>query len=415
MPQLSLSAGRAGGTSLLSTLRPGMLLLALLWGGCLPGLGQKATRPAAALRPAARLAEAPRAARAATGRTSVQYAKGFTIGYAGNCKVVTILSPFEQKTTAARYLLVPRGMARPAGYPDYRVIETPIRSLVAMSSMHIALADFLGAADVLVGVGDLKYASALRVRQRIAEGKIFEAGLGKQLNNELLITRHPDLVMTTGWPGEGLNSFQTLSAAGVPVMINSEWVETTPLARAEWVKVLAVLLNKEDLVNEKFGQVAREYQRLTALAQKATRRPSVVVGLPFKDVWYVPDADSYMAQFLRDAGAVYHWDRTKSPSGSLALGFEAVAPVALAAEYWIHTGSLTSKAGLLAQDARYAAFAPVKTGRVFNNNRRTNAQGANDYWESGALRPDIVLADLIRILHPELLPRGSLYYYQSLK
>ena len=122
-----------------------------------------------------------------------------------------------------------------------------------------------------------------------------------------------------------------------------------------------------------------------------------------------------MAQFLRDADAVYHWDRIKSPSGSLALGFEAVAPVALAAEYWIHTGSLTSKAGLLAQDARYAAFAPVKTGRVFNNNRRTNAQGANDYWESGALRPDIVLADLIRILHPELLPRGSLYYYQSLK
>ena len=81
-------------------------------------------------------------------------------------------------------------------------------------------------------------------------------------------------MMTTGWPGEGLNSFQTLSAAGVPVMINSEWVETTPLARAEWVKVLAVLLNKEDLVNEKFGQVAREYQRLTALAQKAARRPA---------------------------------------------------------------------------------------------------------------------------------------------
>lgn len=341
----------------------------------------------------------------------MQYAKGFTIAYTGRYKVVTILSPFEQKTTATRYLLVPRGMAHPAGYPDSRVIETPIRSLVGMSSMHIALADFLGAANVLVGVGDLKYASAPRVRQRIAAGQIFEVGLGKQLNNELLITRNPDLVMTTGWPGEGLTRFQTLSAAGVPVMINSEWVETTPLARAEWVKVLAALLNKEDLVNEKFGRVAREYQRLAALAQTAVRRPSVVVGTPFKDVWYVPDANSYMAQFLRDAGAAYHWDQTNSPSGSLALSFEAVAPVALAADFWLHTGSLTSKAGLLAQDARFAAFAPYKTGRVFNNNRRTNAQGANDYWESGALHPDVVLADLIRILHPELLPRGPLYYY----
>ena len=414
MPQLLLSPGRAGGKSLLSTLRPGALLLALLWGGCLPGLGQRATRPAAAAQPVARLAAPPQAPRTAAGRTSVQYAKGFTIAYVGNYKVVTILSPFEQKATAARYLLVPRGTARPAGYADCRVIETPIRSLVAMSSMHVALADFLGAADVLVGLGDLKYASAPRVRQRIAEGKIFEAGLGKQLNNELLITRHPDLVMTTGWPGEGLTRFQTLSAAGVPVMINSEWVETTPLARAEWVKVLAALLNKEDLVNEKFGRVAREYQRLAALAQTAARRPSVVVGTPFKDVWYVPDADSYMAQFLRDANAAYHWDQTKSPSGSLALSFEAVAPVALAADFWLHTGSLTSKAGLLAQDARFAAFAPYKANRVFNNNRRTNAQGANDYWESGALRPDVVLADLIRILHPGLLPRGPLYYYLPL-
>lgn len=408
-----LSPGRAGGARHLVARQCCALLLALLWGGCLPGRGQPALRPAPVPKHPARLA-AP-AARAAAGRTRVQYAKGFTIAYVGNYKVISILSPFEQKTTAARYLLVPRGTARPAGYPDCRVIETPIRSLVAMSSMHIALADFLGAADVLVGVGDLKYASAPRVRQRIAAGQIFEAGLGKQLNNELLISRHPDLVMTTGWPGEGLNTFQTLSAAGVPVMINSEWVETTPLARAEWVKVLAALLNKEALVNEQFGRVARAYQRLAALAQTAVRHPSVVVGMPFKDVWYVPDANSYMARFLRDAGAAYHWDRTTSPSGSLALGFEAVAPVALAAEYWLHTGSLTSKTGLLAQDARYAAFASVKAGRVFNNNRRTNAQGANDYWESGALRPDLVLADLIRILHPELLPRGALHYYQPLR
>ncbi len=405
MPQLPLSPGRAGGASLLFFIRRCSLLLALLGGG-LAGFGQTATK-GGTTKPAPRVAP--------SGRTTVQFAKGFTIEYAGRYKVVTILSPFEQKTTATRYLLVPRGTARPAGYPESRVIETPIRSLVAMSSMHVALADFVGAADVLVGVGDLKYASAPRVRQRIAEGKIFEVGLGKEMNNELLISRNPDLVMTTGWPGEGLTRFQTLSAAGVPVMINSEWVETTPLARAEWVKVLAALLNKEDLVNEKFGQVAREYQRLAALAKKAATRPSVVVGMPFKDVWHVPDTDSYMTQFLRDAGARYHWERTKAPSGSLALSFEAVAPVALAADYWLHTGYLATKAALIAQDARYAAFAPYKTDRVFNNNRRTNAQGANDYWESGALRPDVVLADLIKILHPELLPRWSLYYYQPLR
>ncbi len=404
MPQSPLLPGRAGGATPLFLFRRGLALLGLLLAGHLVGFGQAVVSKAAA-RPAA----------AAAGRTVVQYARGFTLDYRGNYKVITVLSPFGEKGAAVRYLLVPRGAARPAGYPGALVIATPIRSLVGLSSLHVALADFLGAADVLVGVGDFKYVSAPRVRQRIAAGKLYEAGQSTALNNELLIARRPDLVMASGWPGEGLGHFQTLAAAGVPVLINSEWVETTPLARAEWVKVLAALLNKEDLVNQKFGQVARDYQRLAAVAQKATSRPKVVVGLPFKDVWYVPAADNYLAQFLHDAGCAYPWARTQSAAGSLALTFEAVAPVALAADYWLQTGTLDTRAALLAQDGRYAAFGPYKTARVFNNTRRTNAQGSNDYWESGAVRPDLVLADLIRILHPELLPTWSLYYYQLLK
>ena len=406
MPKPPLTPGRAGGASLFFLVGRAFALLGLLLANAEPGLAQRPAPAASAPTTSAPLLR---------GRTTVSFAKGFTIAYAGRCKVLTILSPFEQKTTATRYLLVPRGTARPPGYADALLVETPIRTLVGLSSMHVALTDFLGADDILVGLGSLKYASAPRVRQRIAAGQILEVGQGKELNNEQLIIQHPDLVMTTGWPGESLTRFQTLAAAGIPVMINSEWVETTPLGRAEWVKVLAVLLNKEDLVNQKFGQVVRDYQRLAALGRKATQRPRVVVGLPFKDVWHVPDADSYLAQFLRDAGTTYAWDKTKSPQGSLALSFETVAPMALTAEYWLQTGSANSKAEITAQDARYAAFGPYKTGRLYNNNRRTNAQGSNDYWESGAVRPDRVLADLIKILHPELLPTWQLYYYQLLR
>ncbi|MGI4872082.1 MAG: ABC transporter substrate-binding protein [Janthinobacterium lividum] len=412
----SLPTGRAGGVPPFFLFRRGFALAGLLLGS-LASPAQVAAPRAATPQLAAPRATGPKPGPAATirGRTTVDFAKGFTISYVGGCKVITILSPFEQKSTAARYLLVPRGATRPAGYADAMVIETPIRTLVGLSSMHVALVDFLGADDVLVGLGNLKYASAPRVRQRIAAGKIIEAGQGKELNNEQLIAQHPDLVMATGWPGEGLTHYQTLQAAGVPVMLNSEWVESTPLARAEWVKVVAALLNKENVVNQKFGQVARDYQRLAALGHRAAKKPSVVVGLPFKDVWYVPDADSYMAQFLRDAGTTYQWNQAKSPKGSLALSFETVAPVALTADYWLQTGSASTKAEIVAQDARYAAFAPFKTGHLYNNNRRTNAQASNDYWESGAVRPDLVLADLIRILHPELLPTWQLYYYQLIK
>ena len=415
MPHSLLPTGRAGGAPSSFLVRRGFALAALLLGS-LASLGQVATPRAAPPKTATpRPAHAkPAPATAMRGRTTVDFAKGFTISYVPGGKVLTILSPFEQKITATRYLLVPRGAARPTGYADAIVVETPIRTLVGLSSMHVALVDFLGADDVLVGLGNLKYASAPRVRQRIAAGKILEAGQGKELHNEQLIAQHPDLVMATGWPGEGLTRYQTLQAAGVPVMINSEWVESTPLGRAEWVKVMAALLDKEALVNQKFDQIAKEYRRLAALAAKAPNRPRVILNMPFKDVWYVPEAGNYMTTFLRDAGATYPWAAQKA-TGSLPLTVEAVAPVALTADYWLQTGTLSSRSALAAQDARFKDFKPYKTGQLYNYNRRTNAQGSNDYWESGAVRPDLVLGDLIQILHPALLPGRQLYYYQKLR
>lgn len=362
----------------------------------------QAAAPATAARPAA------------PARTTVQYAQGFTIQYLPGYKVVTIFGSAGQAAPATRYALVPRGRAHPAGFAAGQVIETPIRSLVGLASLHVALVDFLNADDVLVGLGSLQYVSAVPVRQRIAQGKVFAVGDGRALNNELLIAQNPDLVMATGWPGEGLRKYQTLAAAGIPVMLNSEWIETTPLGRAEWVKVMAALLDKEALCNQKFEQVAREYRRLAALAAKDPKRPRVILNLPFKDVWYVPEAGSYMTAFLRDAGAAYPWAAQKA-TGSLPLTVEAVAPVALPADYWLQTGTLSTRAAVAAQDARFKEFRPYKTGQLYNYNRRTNAQGANDYWESGVVRPDLVLGDLIRILHPALLPGRQLYYYQRLR
>jgi len=347
-------------------------------------------------------------------KTAIKYAKGFTIQYFDTYKVVKILNPFKDHTDTARYVLVQRGTPYPAGYDNSQIIEIPIRTLVGMSSMHVALTDFLDADDVLVGLGSLQYASAPAVRKRIAEGKIGEFGRENALNEELLITRHPDLVMTMGSPGAPVERYGILAEAGVPVMVNSEWVETTPLARAEWVKLMAALLNKEALVNQQFGKAEAEYQRLTALTRQLPERLQVLTGLPFKDTWYMPDGESYTAQFFRDAGGAYHWDKERA-AGSLALSFEAVYPVGLTADCWVNTGTANTKADILAQDARYADFRPFKTGAVYNNNKRTNAQGSNDYWESGAVHPEVVLADLIKILHPELLPQYELVYYKQLK
>jgi iron complex transport system substrate-binding protein len=348
-------------------------------------------------------------------KAKVAYAKGFKIAYHDHFKVVKIMSPFEKSTDTLTYVLVQRGTPRPVGYKDSQVIEIPVRSMVAMSSLHIGLVGFLGCEDILTGMGNLRYVSSAKVLDRIKSGKIAEVGKDQGLNEELLVSMHPDLIMATGSPVSKVSRYESLHQAGIPVMVNSEWVETTPLGRAEWVKLLAALINKEGEVSRKFARVEQEYKRLVQLTGKVAARPSLITGMNSKDAWYVPNGDSYVNCFFRDAGASYHWSTTKA-TGSLPLSFETVYPVALQADFWLNVsiGNVQTKKDVLARDIRYADFKSFKTNHIYSYNNRMNALGANDYWESGAVNPHLVLADLIRIIHPELLPKHELIYYKSI-
>lgn len=362
-------------------------------------------------------AESPQTQKEYVGEKAViHYAKGFSIKYFTNYKVVTIVSPFDKTADTVRYALVQRGTAHPKGFSSHQIIEIPIRNLVAMSSMHVGLVGFLDAEDVLVGLGDLKYVSSPKVIERIKAGKIAELGKGQSINEEKLITMHPDLLMAMGSPVARMDRYATVNEAGVPVLINSEWVETTPLGRAEWVKLMAALLNKEKEVNQKFAQVEKEYNRLTALTRTISTKPSLISGINSKDAWFVPDGDSYMTKFFQDAGGTYHWSKTKA-TGSLPLNFEAVYPIALNADFWLNVGigNLESKQDILAKDARYADFKAFKAGRIYSYGKQINERGSNAFWESGAVNPQVVLADLIKILHPELLPKHELVYYKQIK
>ncbi|PRY22070.1 iron complex transport system substrate-binding protein [Spirosoma oryzae] len=358
---------------------------------------------------------APQRTSLARPQVAVRYAKGFAIRYSGPYKFVSIMSPFDKSVDTVRYVLVPRGTPAPKGYAASQVIDIPLRSIVAMSSMHVGLAEFLGAEDLIVGLGNLKYVSSPKVIQRIDAGKVREVGRDQTINDEQVITIQPDLLMAMGSPTARLDHYRTIRGAGVPVLINSEWVETTPLGRAEWVKLLAALLNKETLVNQKFAKVEQEYNRLAALTKPVARKPTIISGMNSKDAWYVPDGDSYMTRFFLDAGGKYPWVNRRA-TGSLPLNFEAVYPIALTADYWLNVGmmSVDSKQSVLAKDVRYADFKAFKTGRLYSYTKRVNSRGSNDFWESGAVNPHLVLADLIRILHPDLLPKHQLIYYQQL-
>jgi len=346
--------------------------------------------------------------------TTVRYAHGFTIDYHDGFKVVHILDRNSNKFDTLEYLLVQRGHPVPTGYPRAQLITIPVQTMIATSSTHIGIADFVGVADRITGLGSFKYVNSPIVRENIRAHKTVEVGIDENLNNELLISLHPGLLMAMSNPEANAAKYKVLTDAGIPVIVNAEWLENTPLGKAEWVKLMAALTNREALVDKKFDSVVTIYDSLAQLGHQAKTHPHIIIGMPFKGAWFMPAGDSYAAHFIKDAGGGYAWADSKG-TGSLSLNFESAAPEALKAEYWLNLGYVTSKQDILAKDPRYASFQSYKTGNLYNFDKKTNDLGSNDYWESGVVNPHIVLADMISILHPELLPGHTLVYYRQLK
>lgn len=346
-------------------------------------------------------------------KIEVKYAKGFNVSYFPGYKILSVIDPFVASPDTIKYLLVKRGDLRPSGFESSIVIETPVTKMIAMSSVHVGLLEFLESSDVLAGLENLNYIYSEAINNAYKAGKIVEVGRNMSPDYEKIIELQPDVVMGVG--GAGPSQYHQLKAAGLPVLINSEWVETTPLAKAEWVKLMAVLFNKEKLVNDKFVKIENEYNRLKALASQPASKPKILTGINLKDVWYMPNGQNYMSVFFNDAGADYSLSNAKG-SGSSALSFEAIYPMAMEAVCWVNLGgvNLHTKKDLLSQDSRYGDFKAFKENSVYDYTNRINSSGANDFWESAGVRPDLVLADLIKILHPDLLPDHQLYYYKQL-
>jgi iron complex transport system substrate-binding protein len=361
--------------------------------------------------------EAPAAAGSADtaqARTTIRYAHGFTIDYHDGFKLVHILDRHGSRQDTLEYLLVQKGRSIPAGYPRAQVIPIPVQSMIAMSSTHVGMADFAGVSDRITGVGNFQYINSPIVRENIRAHRIKEVGLDENINNELVISMHPGLLLAMSNPEANAAKYRILTDAGVPVLVMAEWLENTPLGKAEWVKLMAALTNRESAVDRKFDSVAKTYDSLARLGHEARTHPHVIIGMPFKGTWFLPAGDSYMAHFIEDAGGGYNWAGKKT-SGSLSLNFESVAAEALTAEYWLNIGYVGSKQDILAKDPRFASFRSFKTGNLYNFDKRANNQGSNDYWESGVMRPDVVLADMISILHPELSSGHQLVYYRQLQ
>lgn len=348
-------------------------------------------------------------------KADLQYASGFSIEYHNSYKVITVQTPWPGATESMQYALVQCGAPAPEGFLDEQIIEVPVQSIVTMSTTYLPALDELGLLDRLVGVDDTTYVNNPKVLKMAEEGKLASIGYGSGVNVEKVLELAPGLVMTYGSGTPEYDAHPVLLQAGQKVVVNAEWMDTSPLGRAEWLKFIAAFFNKEAEAETLFTKIAQEYQELAALTAAVSQRPTVFTGSAYQGTWYVPGGQSYAAAFLRDAGAVYLWSDDTS-TGSLPLAVEAVFEKAQNADFWLNVGFFVgSLDDLKAMDARYADFAAFQNGNVWNNDAKTNPNGGNDYYESAVLHPALVLADLIHILHPDLLPDHELVYYRQVK
>jgi iron complex transport system substrate-binding protein len=326
----------------------------------------------------------------------IKYAQGFHFENRVDGKYLVVDKPWPNATQSKSYKL-----------------DKPLSQVVVTSTSHLPYFEMLGKEEVVRGFPNLKYISSETFTNRANEGLITDLGPDGNINMELLLSLQPDAVIAFDMGGES-TMLDKIAEAGIPVIYNSDFVESTPLGRAEWIKFFGALLQEEKKADSIFNSIASAYNSLVNMTSVMTKKPTVLNGVVYGDTWFMPGGGNWASIFYRDAGAEYLW-ADDTTSGWLELSYEAVFDRAQKADYWIGTSTFDSKSALLSADDRYQEFGPFKADRVYNYSKKKGPNGGYDFFESAYARPDLVLSDLIKILHPNMLPYYETVYFEQLK
>jgi len=345
--------------------------------------------------------------------TSIAFAKGFSIEEKDGITVIHLKNPWPGADKTYLYALVPNGKQLANAEDFDAVVKTPVENIVVTSTTHIPSLEMLDASSSLIGFPNLDYISSETTRGLIDDGKITELGKNEAINTEVLIDLAPDVVV--GFAVDGDNTtFGTIQKTGIPVLYNADWTETHPLGKAEWIKFFGALYGKEKEADSIFNKIKTDYQAARKVASKTTNQPTVLSGAMYKDVWYLPQGDSWAAQFIEDANATYLWEDTEG-TGSIAANLETVLDKGQQADFWIGPGQFTSLGQMQEYHDVYTQFDAYINNKVYSFTTKKGATGGVLYYELAPNRPDLVLKDMIKIMHPEVLPDYELFFFSKLQ
>lgn len=338
------------------------------------------------------------------------YAKGYTVKYLPDgIRLVDIQDPQGQNTSTYHFALVPHGYTSKNVPEGYTPIQTPVQSVICMTSLQLSNFICLEACDRVKGITSTRHLFNKEMNERLLQGKTMKIGIEGNFDNEVIMAMNPDVIFISPFKRGG---YEAMRETDIPLVPHLGYKETTPLGQAEWIKFIGLFTGLEKEANERFAAIEKRYKELKQLAAGVKTRPMVFSGEMRGGNWYAVGGQSFLAQLFRDAGADYFL-KDDTRSGGVTLDFETVYSRAESADYWRIVNSFNgdfSYEALKASDSRYADFRAYRERHVLYCNMKQTP-----FYESMPMEPDVVLADLIHAFHPSLLPNHQPVYYSLLK
>lgn len=330
----------------------------------------------------------------------LRYAELLRLSDTLGCTFVEIADPWHEGRTMQRYCLVPQDADVPEEASGYVIVRTPLRRIASGTALHAALLQELGAEDALAGLFDAEYAVGSALKQLIQTGRLKPAGNSMKPDAELLHALHPDALLLSPFENAGHGSLTTL---GVPIIECADYMETSPLGRAEWMRLYGRLAHRGAAADSLFELVAQRYEDCKRKAAATAERPTALCDLPQGGTWFVPGGRSTMGRLFADAGICYLW-KDNGDKGSLSLTFESVFDRARNADWWLikQGWAVPPSRKTLADEFPHAErFKAWREGHVLVCNTL-----ATPYFEEVPFHPERLLQELAAIFHPTLRPEG---------
>lgn len=339
----------------------------------------------------------------------IEYARGFTIKHYADYTVAELRDPWDSTRILQRYLLVDRNKkVLPEGMPKGTLLRTPLRRMVVYNSVHTAILEELGVAGDIVGVCESRYMDSPAITTGLKNGAIADLGEATSPNVEEMVNLSTEVIIASPFRNAGYGPAEKL---GIPILECADYMESTPLGRAEWIRFYGLLVGKEQEADAAFRKTEANYLVIKALADSVSNRPTVLTEKKFGSSWFVPAGDSYMGNFLRDAGANYIFSDLEG-AGSVPLAFETVLDKAIHADIWIvkyNQADEMTYADLRTEYTPYEHFDAFKKHHIYTCN-----SGKVPIYEEFPMHPDYLLKDLLWVIHPELLPDYTPRYYRQM-